>query len=92
MDSYPLLRRDSVVTEEDAFLGDRLELSTEVHGCHEVNQEVRVKRFLYAKVRLVALGGQTDEHVASWSDDLVARRNVVKSSMSERGSLAMCLP
>ena len=41
IDSYPLLRRDSVVTEEDAFLGDRLELSTEVHSCHEVNQEVR---------------------------------------------------
>lgn len=79
MDSYPLLRRDSVVTEEDAFLGDRLELSTEVHCCHEVNQEVRIKRFLNIKVRLVTLGSQTDEHVAARSDDLVALRNVVKT-------------
>ena len=79
IDSYPLLRRDSVVTEEDAFLGDRLELSTEVHSCHEVNQEVRIKRFLNAEIRFITLGSQTDEHVAARSDDLVARRNVVKT-------------
>ena len=37
----PLLCRDSIITEEDALLADGLELSTEVHGSHEVDQEVR---------------------------------------------------
>ena len=75
-----LQSRNLIVTEQDALLADRLELSTEVHGSYEVNQEVRCQRVLKLEIAVGALSGQTNEHVAAWSDDLEANRNVVKTN------------
>lgn len=72
--------RNLIVTEQDALLADRLELSTEVHGSYEVNQEVRYQRVLKLEIAVGALSSQTNEHVAAWSDDLEANRNVVKAN------------
>ena len=72
--------RNLIVTEQDALLADRLELSTEVHCCNKVNQEVRCQRVLKLEIAVGALSCQTNEHVAAWSDDLEANRNVVKTN------------
>ena len=74
-----LQSRNLIVTEQNALLADRLELSTEVHGSYEVNQEVRCQRILELEIAVGAFSGQTNEHVAARSDDLEANRNVVKA-------------